>query len=86
MQGKPLNAARASLRKTLDHSFFGPLVTAIGVGVAAECEPQQSRYERLLVLTDPDADGKTNLEEYQNRTDPTVPELTAPAFSTAPGL
>ena len=57
MQGKPLNAARASLQKTLDHSFFGPLVTAIGVGVAAECEPQQSRYERLLVLTDPDADG-----------------------------
>jgi len=40
---------------------------------------------------DPDDDGKTNLEEYQNRTDPTVPELrspnlSAPDLSTAPGL
>lgn len=32
---------------------------------------------------DPDGDGKTNLEEYQNRTDPTLPEVHAPL---APGL
>jgi DNA gyrase subunit B len=57
MQGKPLNAARASRRKLLDHPFFGPLTVALDIGLEAECEPQRSRYERVLVLTDPDADG-----------------------------
>ena len=57
MQGKPLNAARASRRKLLGHPFFGPLVAAIGTGIEADCEPGRSRYERVLVLTDPDADG-----------------------------
>jgi DNA gyrase subunit B len=65
MQGKPLNAAKASRRKLLDHPFFGPLATALGADVAARgiaatvpaSEPQPIRYERVLVLTDPDADG-----------------------------
>jgi len=57
MQGKPLNAARASRRKVLDHPFFGPLAAAVGTGLEADCEPRRSRYERVLVLTDPDADG-----------------------------
>ena len=48
MQGKPLNAAKASRRKVLDHPFFGPLATAVG---------GELRYDRVLVLTDPDADG-----------------------------
>jgi len=57
MQGKPLNAARASRRKVLEHPFFGPLIAAVGAGSEAECDPTRSRYDRVLVLTDPDADG-----------------------------
>ena len=57
MQGKPLNAARAPRRKVLEHPFFGPLTAAIGAGLEADCAPERSRYERVLVLTDPDADG-----------------------------
>jgi DNA gyrase subunit B len=57
MQGKPLNAARASHEKLLGHPFFGPLAAALGTGIGADCEPARSRYERLVVLTDPDADG-----------------------------
>lgn len=57
MQGKPLNAARASRRKVLEHPFFGPLADAIGVGFEGQCDPRRSRYGRVLVLTDPDADG-----------------------------
>ena len=57
MQGKPLNAARASRRKVLAHGFFGPLAAAVGAGLETGCEPQRSRYDRVLVLTDPDADG-----------------------------
>jgi DNA gyrase subunit B len=57
MQGKPLNAARASRDKVLGHPFFGPLIAAVNAGIEAYCEPARSRYERVVVLTDPDADG-----------------------------
>jgi DNA gyrase subunit B/topoisomerase-4 subunit B len=57
MQGKPLNAARAPRHKVEAHPFFGPLAAAIGGGFASDCEPRRMRYDRVLVLTDPDADG-----------------------------
>jgi DNA gyrase/topoisomerase IV subunit B len=57
MQGKPLNAARASRGKVLAHPFFGPLVAALDAGFEKQCDPRQIRYQRVLVLTDPDADG-----------------------------
>ncbi len=57
MQGKPLNAARASRRKVLEHPFFGPLGECLGAGLEAGCDPRRARYGKVLVLTDPDADG-----------------------------
>lgn len=57
MQGKPLNAARAPRSKVESHPFFGPLAAALGTGLDAACDPRRSRYRRVLVLTDPDADG-----------------------------
>ena len=57
MQGKPLNATRASRAKVLAHPFFAPLLAALNVGIEAGCDPHRLRYERVLVLTDPDADG-----------------------------
>jgi DNA gyrase subunit B len=57
MQGKPLNVSRAPRTKVTQHPLFSPLATAIGAGLEAECEPRRSRYDRVLVLTDPDADG-----------------------------
>ena len=57
MQGKPLNAARAARRKIDEHPFFGPLAAALGTGLEADCDPRRLRYDRVLVLTDPDADG-----------------------------
>lgn len=57
MQGKPLNAARASRAKVESHPFFGPLAAALSAGFEATCDPRRLRYDRVLVLTDPDADG-----------------------------
>ena len=57
MQGKPLNAVRASRTKVLAHPFFAPLLAALDVGIEAGCDPRRLRYDRVLVLTDPDADG-----------------------------
>lgn len=57
MQGKPLNVSRASGDKVNSHPFFGPLAAAIGIGLDGWCQPSRCRYDRVLVLTDPDADG-----------------------------
>lgn len=57
MQGKPLNVSRVSRGKVGTHPFFGPLSAAMGGGAESQCDPQRVRYERVLVLTDPDADG-----------------------------
>lgn len=57
MQGKPLNVSRVSTTKVANHPFFGPLVAAVGGGLEDACLPHLARYERVLVLTDPDADG-----------------------------
>jgi len=57
MQGKPLNAARVSRAKVFEHPFFGPLAAALDTGCESLCDPRRGRYGRVLVLTDPDADG-----------------------------
>mgnify|MGYP006278206317 CR=1 FL=1 len=57
MQGKPLNATRAARGKVEAHPVFGPLAAALGTGLEAACDPRRARYDRVLVLTDPDADG-----------------------------
>lgn len=57
MQGKPLNTARVPRRKVEEHPFFGPLVAALGTGLEADCDPRGVRHDRVLLLTDPDADG-----------------------------
>lgn len=57
LQGKPLNAARAPRRKVIEHPFLGPLGECLGTGLEAGCDPQRARYGKVLVLTDPDADG-----------------------------
>ncbi|MGB8853679.1 MAG: toprim domain-containing protein [Pirellulales bacterium] len=57
MQGKPLNALRASRDKVLAHPLFGPLIAAIGTGLEPEYRGDSLRYGRILLLMDPDADG-----------------------------
>ena len=57
MQGKPLNATRAARGRVEAHPVFGPLAAALGTGLEAACDPGRARYDRVLVLTDPDADG-----------------------------
>jgi len=61
MQGKPLNAARAPRRKVIEHPFLGPLGEGLGTGLEAGCDPRRARYGKVLVLTDPDADGELTL-------------------------
>ncbi|MGI9178263.1 MAG: toprim domain-containing protein [Pirellulales bacterium] len=57
MQGKPLNAVKASRGKVAGHPLFSALTAAIGTGIEPQFDAAGLRYERILVLMDPDADG-----------------------------
>lgn len=57
MQGKPLNALRAPAGKVTTNPWYRALFDALGTGWGAAFAPAALRYERVLLLTDPDADG-----------------------------
>lgn len=62
MQGKPLNALRANGARVGEFSLFQQLVAALGVGLVDTSTGEVSdlatlRFERVLLLFDPDADG-----------------------------
>ena len=57
MQGKPLNAMKASRAKVVGHPLFAALTTAVGTGIEPHFDLASLRYDRILVLMDPDADG-----------------------------
>jgi DNA gyrase/topoisomerase IV subunit B len=57
MQGKPLNAIKASVTKVLENPLLSALVDALGTGCGADFNIEKLRYQRVLLLMDPDADG-----------------------------
>jgi DNA gyrase subunit B len=57
LQGKPLNGARATDARVAADPFLGALATALGIGRGDACSLAGLRYERVLLLHDPDADG-----------------------------
>lgn len=63
MQGKPLNACKASAQRVAAHLPFVVLAQALGlpgptaVDGRSATSPPALRFERLLMLFDPDADG-----------------------------
>jgi DNA gyrase subunit B len=64
LQGKPLNAWRAPAAKVREHALYAQLATALGLADAtcmaqgaAPTWSQSLRFERVVLLLDPDADG-----------------------------
>ena len=57
MQGKPMNTLRASEARVAANPWFAALVQAMGAGWGPGFDPAVLRYERVLLLMDPDADG-----------------------------
>lgn len=57
MQGKPLNAHKATKSVVARNQLFMALVDAIGVGWDRDIDLPAMRYDRLILLFDPDADG-----------------------------
>ena len=57
MQGKPMNAYKSSPQKVLQNPLFNALHTSIGAGCGASFHVAAARYQRIILLMDPDADG-----------------------------
>ena len=57
MQGKPRNAIKASKNAIAKNNLYGALIDCIGAGWDDEFDLDLMRYQRVLLLFDPDADG-----------------------------
>lgn len=57
LQGKPLNAAKASVEKVRSFPIYKTLVDAAGAGMGDTFALEHLRYGRFVLLMDPDADG-----------------------------
>jgi DNA gyrase subunit B len=57
MQGKPMNALHVSQEKLQDNVLYAALIQVIGAGVGEKLNITQRRYQRIILMMDPDADG-----------------------------
>ncbi len=57
IRGKILNVASATLEKIRANSEIGDLQLALGCGTRKDCNPDNLRYERIIIMTDADVDG-----------------------------
>lgn len=59
VRGKVFNVARCTdPREALKNEETRALVNVIGAGIGEDTDPEKSRYERIIFLTDADEDGK----------------------------
>ena len=57
MQGKPMNAQKATAARVEANIWFKALIEALGCGIGEHFALDALRYRRILLLFDPDADG-----------------------------
>ncbi|RJY08496.1 DNA topoisomerase IV subunit B [Aurantiacibacter aquimixticola] len=57
IRGKILNVASATADKIRANSEIADLVLALGCGTRKDCDPEQLRYDRVVIMTDADVDG-----------------------------
>jgi topoisomerase-4 subunit B len=57
IRGKILNVASATSAKILANQEIADLILAIGCGTRKDCNPENIRYERIVIMTDADVDG-----------------------------
>ncbi|MEO1167404.1 MAG: DNA topoisomerase IV subunit B [Pseudomonadota bacterium] len=57
IRGKILNVASATSAKILANQEIADIILALGCGTREQCDPEQLRYERIIIMTDADVDG-----------------------------
>ncbi|MEM1050855.1 MAG: DNA topoisomerase IV subunit B [Pseudomonadota bacterium] len=57
IRGKILNVASATKDKIHANSEIADLILAMGCGTRKDCDPENLRYDRIIIMTDADVDG-----------------------------
>ncbi len=57
IRGKILNVASATSAKIGANTEIADLIQALGCGTRKDCQPDNLRYERIVIMTDADVDG-----------------------------
>jgi topoisomerase IV subunit B len=57
IRGKILNVASATADKIRANQEIADLTLALGCGVRKDCDPDNLRYDRVIIMTDADVDG-----------------------------
>ncbi|WP_435200851.1 DNA topoisomerase IV subunit B [Qipengyuania sp. 902] len=57
IRGKILNVASATADKIRANSEIADLSLAMGCGTRKDCDPENLRYDRIIIMTDADVDG-----------------------------
>ncbi|ANU08006.1 DNA topoisomerase IV subunit B [Paraurantiacibacter namhicola] len=57
IRGKILNVASATAEKIRANSEIADLTLAMGCGTRKDCDPENLRYDRIVIMTDADVDG-----------------------------
>jgi len=57
IRGKILNVEKHRLDRILENNEIRAMITAIGTGIGDEFDIEESRYEKIILMTDADVDG-----------------------------
>ncbi len=57
LRGKPLNTDSATVSKMLENKEFATIINAIGAGYGQAFDVSESKYGKIIIMTDADTDG-----------------------------